>query len=341
MPLVTVIIPNYNHEKFLHQRIESVLCQTFQDFEIIIFDDNSTDNSIDVLNSYKNNPKVSHFIINEVNSGSPFKQWQRGLDLAKGKYLWIAETDDFANQDFLKHTVSELEKEASACLCYTDSLIVNGQGAEIGLWSLNKNIFFKTQKWSTKHTNNGLDEILDFLLYKATINNISAVLFPTAFFKKLDFDALGKFKNAGDLFTYISLCLQGDVCYIPLPLNNYREHENNITKLNVANGIIYKERLECFKFVLDFLEENNLNKTEKVRIKKALNYFMNKNIFNLLDFKFVLELNTFLNYCRHLRIINFFQFLRYSIAFKLYYSKIYKVKSLARRIIKNQLTSVR
>jgi glycosyltransferase involved in cell wall biosynthesis len=338
MPLVTVIIPNYNHEKFLHQRIESVLCQTFQDFEIIIFDDNSTDNSIDVLNSYKNNPKVSHFIINEVNSGSPFKQWQRGLDLAKGKYLWIAETDDFANQDFLKHTVSELEKEASASLCYTDSVIVNGQGVEIGLWSLNKNIFFKTQKWSTKHTNNGLDEILDFLLYKVTINNISAVLFSTTFFKKLDFDALGKFKNAGDLFTYISLCLQGDVCYIPLPLNNYREHENNITKLNVANGIIYKERLDCFNFVLDHLNKNNLSIKENKRIKKALYYFMNKNIFGLLDFKYNLELNSFLVKCKSLNLINTFQYNSYSIASKMYYLKMYKSKGLSRRIIKKIFT---
>lgn len=333
MPLVTVIIPNYNHEKFLQQRIESVLWQTFQDFEIIIFDDASTDNSVAVLNNYKEHPKVSHFILNETNSGSPFKQWQKGLKLAQGKYIWIAETDDFAETQFLEKSVAEMEKN-NVVLTYTDSTIIDENGNCLGKFSNNKNEFFKTKKWSDFYINNGLDEILDFILYKVTINNISAVLFNKGFFEKLDFEKLEKFKNTGDLFTYISLCLQGDICYVPLPLNDYREHSNNITKKNVANGIIYKERLECFKFVLDFLEENNLIKTEKVRIKKTLNYFMNKNIFNLLDFKYYSELNAFIDYGERLGIISYFQYKSYIIASKMYILKTVKVQSLARKIIK-------
>lgn len=334
MSLVTVIIPNYNHETFLKQRIESVLNQTFQDFEIIIFDDKSTDNSVTFLNNYKNNAKVSHFIVNDKNSGSPFKQWKKGIDLAKGKYIWIAETDDFAETDFLKQTVSELEKKDSASLCYTDSVIVNDQGVHLGLWSENKNNFFKTQKWSEKHINNGLDEILDFLLYKVTINNVSAVLFTKTFFEKLDFEKLEKFKNAGDLFTYISLCFHGDICYVSNPLNYYREHSNNITKQNVTNGIIYKERLECFTFVLDHLNKNNLNKKEKIRVKKALNYFMNKNLFSFLDFNYKNELDFFIIKCKRHGFINSFQNICYSLASKMYYFKIFKFKGMSKKIIK-------
>ena len=58
-PLVSVIIPNYNHASFLDERIESVLNQTFQNFEIIIMDDKSSDNSVDVINKYKDNPKIA------------------------------------------------------------------------------------------------------------------------------------------------------------------------------------------------------------------------------------------------------------------------------------------
>ena len=91
MPKVSVIIPNYNHAQFLEQRVESVLNQTFQDFEIIFLDDASTDNSKEVFSKYSNHPKISHVIFNETNSGSPFKQWNKGFGLSTGEYIWIAE----------------------------------------------------------------------------------------------------------------------------------------------------------------------------------------------------------------------------------------------------------
>ena len=107
MPLVSVIIPNYNHEKFLQQRIDSVLNQTFQDFEVILLDDSSIDESLEILNKYENHPKVSHLIINKMNSCNPFKQWEKGIKLAKGDFIWIAESDDFAENCFLEENVPE------------------------------------------------------------------------------------------------------------------------------------------------------------------------------------------------------------------------------------------
>lgn len=71
-PLVSVIIPNYNHARFLDERIQSVINQTYQNFELIILDDNSTDNSVEVMNQYKDDPHVSQIVVNEVNSGSTY-----------------------------------------------------------------------------------------------------------------------------------------------------------------------------------------------------------------------------------------------------------------------------
>jgi len=95
-PFVSVIIPNYCHSRYLDERLTSVLNQTYPYFEIIILDDCSPDNGASkaVIEKYRENPHVSHIIYNEVNSGSPFKQWQKGFDLAKGDYIWIAESDD-------------------------------------------------------------------------------------------------------------------------------------------------------------------------------------------------------------------------------------------------------
>ncbi len=75
--MVSVIVPNYNHASYLVARIESILNQTYQDFELILLDDCSTDDSREVLLKYKDNPKVTHLVFNEQNSGSPFIQWQK------------------------------------------------------------------------------------------------------------------------------------------------------------------------------------------------------------------------------------------------------------------------
>lgn len=83
-PLVSVIVPNYNHAQYLEQRLDTVFNQTYQNFEVIILDDKSTDNSLEVINRYKDNPHLSQIVVNEQNTGSPFKQWDKGINLAKG-----------------------------------------------------------------------------------------------------------------------------------------------------------------------------------------------------------------------------------------------------------------
>ena len=80
-PLVSVIVPNYNHEKYLPERLNSILNQTFQDFELILLDDCSTDGSREILKSFKKNSKVTHLEFSVSNSGSPFKQWAKGVNL--------------------------------------------------------------------------------------------------------------------------------------------------------------------------------------------------------------------------------------------------------------------
>ncbi|MEJ7913050.1 MAG: glycosyltransferase family 2 protein, partial [Chitinophagaceae bacterium] len=78
--MVSVIIPNYNHAEYLHQRIQSVLDQTWPHFEIIILDDCSTDNSKQIIEEYRYHDKVGAIIFNPVNSGSTFKQWIKGIE---------------------------------------------------------------------------------------------------------------------------------------------------------------------------------------------------------------------------------------------------------------------
>lgn len=109
-PKVSVIIPNFNHEKYLDERIQSVLNQTYTDFEVIILDDVSKDNSKEVIEKYRSNPHVSNIVYNTENSGSTFKQWAKGFNLAKGGLIWIAESDDSCSPKLLEKLVNEFEK---------------------------------------------------------------------------------------------------------------------------------------------------------------------------------------------------------------------------------------
>src|SRR6267378_5588953 len=84
-PSVSVIVPNYNHARYLRQRIESVLGQTYKDIEVILLDDCSTDESRAIISEYSADPRVK-VVLNEVNSGSTFKQWKKGMGLAHGEY---------------------------------------------------------------------------------------------------------------------------------------------------------------------------------------------------------------------------------------------------------------
>src|SRR5690349_3561194 len=109
-PKVSVIVPNYNHARYLKQRIDSVLNQTFTDFELILLDDHSTDESLSIIENYRNHPRVSAIILNAENSGSTFRQWRKGLEQAKGQFVWIAESDDSADANFLEKTVEAATK---------------------------------------------------------------------------------------------------------------------------------------------------------------------------------------------------------------------------------------
>src|ERR1700688_37050 len=81
MPKVSVIIPNYNHAPYLRQRIDSVLQQSFQDLEVILMDDCSTDGSRSIISEYTTDSRV-RTVFNAENSGSTFKQWNKGVRMA-------------------------------------------------------------------------------------------------------------------------------------------------------------------------------------------------------------------------------------------------------------------
>ena len=103
---ISVIIPNYNYEKYLPDRIKSILNQTYPLYELIFLDDASTDHSVSTFKKSLSKENKTHLkiqqIINDKNSGSVFKQWIKGVSQRTGDYIWIAEADDLCDKTFYK-----------------------------------------------------------------------------------------------------------------------------------------------------------------------------------------------------------------------------------------------
>lgn len=127
-PLVSVIIPNYNHARYLDRRLQTVLNQTYPDFEVWILDDHSTDNSLEVIAKYKDNPHVAGIVVNKENSGSPFKQWDKGISLATGDIIWIAESDDYCELNLLEELVKALLEKPDVVVAYSSYIVFTDDG---------------------------------------------------------------------------------------------------------------------------------------------------------------------------------------------------------------------
>ena len=222
MPEVSVIIPNYNHAPYLELRIQSVLDQTYQNFEVIILDDASTDNSMEIIRQYEDHAKVKEVVLNEHNSGSPFKQWKRGLELAQGRWVWIAESDDYADPLFLETLLAAVENQSQVGLIYCDSKIVIDDKTTQETFANIKNRKFNTRRWSEGYLNDGVPEIENYLLPGGTINNTRAVLFRKDVLMAVDpFDI--SLKHIGDKYAFIKVLSCSHVQYVKESLNYFRD----------------------------------------------------------------------------------------------------------------------
>lgn len=247
MPLVTVVIPNFNHASYLPKRIESVLNQSFIDIELILLDDCSNDNSRAIMARYAEQDARVSLLFNEANSGNTFKQWDKGLKIAKGKYLWIAESDDFAECSFLAELVPLLESQDDIVLAYANSNIVDEGGHVCGTTAEWKNELYNTTHWGNDFIVDGKKELDSYLSKTCTINNASAVLFRTANLAQQNIIDIS-FRYTGDWLVYIKLAMLGKIAYKAACLSNYRDHASNSSKKSFDNGAQLFERQKCFAF---------------------------------------------------------------------------------------------
>ena len=223
-PFVSVILPNYNHAKFLPERLASIAGQTHRNLEIILLDDHSTDESLGLLRDFVARDPRARLVANTVNSGSTFKQWRKGLAEAKGRYIWIAESDDSAHPELLATLVDRLESNGQATLAACCPRMTDLEGKDLGIpkeWFAD----IGGARWESDFSSSGRREIADVMTRKNAILNASGVLFRNApDLRDLVDESM---RLCADWLFWIRLLGRGDFEYVARPLNYWRLASSN------------------------------------------------------------------------------------------------------------------
>jgi glycosyltransferase involved in cell wall biosynthesis len=247
-PKVSVVVPSYNHGRYLAARLDSVLGQTFPDFEVIFLDDASPDDSLAVFEKYRRHPKV-RAIVNETNSGCVFRQWNKGVRAARGEYVWIAESDDVADPRFLEVLVGLLDANPTAGLAYCKSLSIDETGrvlGEVDPWTRP----FDPARWDADFTTSGRDECRRYLSHRNTIPNASAVLLRKGVYEAVGY-ANETMRLLGDWEMWVRVLLASDLAYSARPLNLYRHtHDQSVRRTSLKEPVHLKNYLQVVKLIL-------------------------------------------------------------------------------------------
>ncbi|MBK5965830.1 hypothetical protein CCR95_17520 [Thiocystis minor] len=241
-PQVTVVVPNYNHAPYLRQRLDSIYGQTYPNFQVLLLDDFSTDDSRSILEEYAEKHRhITTTIFNQQNSGGVFRQWLRAIQLAETELIWIAESDDYCDLNFLETLVPFFMDEAVK-LAYSHSVFVTEQGKP-ALFRFEDYLGeLSTVKWRQTYVAAAHAEVVDFLGRKNTIPNVSSAVFrkfdPAFLLAESDWLEM---KICGDWVFYLHAARGGKIAYTVDVHNYYRFHADNSSVKTYATPVYYRE----------------------------------------------------------------------------------------------------
>jgi glycosyltransferase involved in cell wall biosynthesis len=230
MPTVSVIVPNYNHAKYLEQRLESILKQTYRNFEVIILDDCSTDNSREIIERYRSNGKVNKIVFNSENGGTSYKQWYKGIEYAQGELIWIAESDDWSDERFLETLIPHFDDVDVSIVISDTQYVYPGDLVE-----KIKDLSGKIEKTP------GEEFIREKMLIGNGIGNAGMAVFRKNVFDKVKDNGFVNLKLCGDWQLWMELMHEHKIISVPDRLNYCRRHSTNAATRFTSLGLDFIE----------------------------------------------------------------------------------------------------
>lgn len=225
---VTVVVPNCNYSHFLEERLGSIIQQTVSPFEILFLDDASSDDSVAVAKPILEMSRLPFRIVENEGRAGTYSQWLKGIALAKGDIVWIAEADDACDPDFLRELLARM-RDSTVVLAYCQSRKIDENGRMIARDNLAHTQEIDPEKWRRDYVELGLREVVDCLSLRNTIPNVSACIFRKQAALGVESE-LANFRSCGDWLFYAHLLRNGKISYVAKPMNAFRRHSTSITR---------------------------------------------------------------------------------------------------------------
>lgn len=231
-PRITVAIPNYNTAHWLPTAIDSVLAQRFEDFELLVLDNASTDDTASVIARYDDPRLVFH--VNERNLGFAGNV-HLGCRMARGDYVVVMGTDDILCPDFLEEAVAFLDAEPGCAMLHGRAAWIDPQGQRFG---------YSEAGWA--RITPGRDAMLG--AFKTGFCFTTMVLRTAAIRANGTFDE--RWLEVIDLWLFCRMCLAGDIGYLDRTLVEYRVHPTAMSAVMGRSNLMFRRQLtaarECF-----------------------------------------------------------------------------------------------
>lgn len=254
-PKVTIIVPTYNQEQSLGQRLQSIISQTYRNFEILLLDDGSTDESRQVLTAFAANyPDKVRCCFNESHSGSVIKQWKKGIRLAQGELIWIAEADAWCEPDFLEKLIPTFQDE-SVMISFGRSIFMKGEQC----YTTEEYLHDLPYPWTGRFVETTHHLINHGFAYKNIISNAGS-----AVFRNQDFELFFSLKEwtelrfCGDWLFYVCLARGGKIAYDSSAVNYHHQQVSDTSDAMRRDPAFYQEHelLSCAIRRLYLVSEN-------------------------------------------------------------------------------------
>ncbi|OYD91101.1 hypothetical protein CDG76_28000 [Nostoc sp. 'Peltigera membranacea cyanobiont' 210A] len=267
MPKVSVIIPSYNHEKYISETIYSVLRQSYQDFEILITDDYSSDNTIKIIKEF-NDPRIRLFCFPK-NRGAAVAA-NNCIKEARGEFIAMLSSDDIFNPDKLAKQVSYLEENTDVGAVFSYAHIIDDDGNDFN----QENHFYKQIFLQPNRTR---FEWLNHFFFKG-----NCLCHPSALVRKKCYNDVGqydeRFAQLPDFDFWIRLCMKYNIYIIPEELIKFRIRNNEANASGNRPETRIRHQIECKQILNNYCSPEVRNNFYKIFPEAGLDVTHNQDV---------------------------------------------------------------
>lgn len=266
-PSVTAVVPFYNQETFIESRVNSILDQSIKDIEIILMDDCSPDNTAAELEKYSDSDyRIGRVVINTENSGSTFRQWQKGLALAESDIIWIAEGDDLCDPDFIETLLPYFDDSLVTIASGKTEIIDEHGDLKEGALDPYLNSAYP-DKYQQTFINDGFVEVEESLGAMCTLVNASGLLLRKSAVPETELQQATDYKICGDWLVYLGMLKDGKLAYDVSTKNYFRRHSQSVVGRLEGRQQYFDERAAIARYVLS---EFSVSERMKRRMESVL-----------------------------------------------------------------------